>query len=96
MDVVSDLTARERTALMALYSVWYGGEAWCLSFRAIEMRTEIPKRFVRGTVRRLAQRGLAEYRRGLFDCDGMAAGSGYCLTDKGAVAAQIIEPAEAA
>lgn len=38
---------------------------------------------VRGACRSLARKGLAEYHRGLFNDDGMAAGSGYGITAEG-------------
>lgn len=52
-------------------------------FRAFVERTGLNLTQVKRAVRGLARKGLAEYRRGLFDDDGLTAGSGYGITRKG-------------
>ena len=47
------------------------------------VETKLEKTQVRRSVRSLARKGLAEFVRGLFDDDGMVAGSGYCCTRAG-------------
>lgn len=44
---------------------------------------EIDREFARGYLRSMRARGLAAYERGLFDDDGMPAGSGYRITEAG-------------
>jgi DNA-binding transcriptional MocR family regulator len=80
---------RERRVLKVLAdgydSGWYGEGSQCYFFRYIakELKLEITQ--VRRACRALARKGLAEYVRGLFDDDGMVAGSGYCATKEGAL-----------
>jgi hypothetical protein len=45
--------------------------------RGLDLKT------VRRCCRSLARKGLAEFHRGLFDEDGMVAGSGYAITQDG-------------
>lgn len=44
---------------------------------------EIDREFARGYLRSLRSRGLAAYERGLWNDDGMPAGSGYRITEAG-------------
>ena len=38
----------------------------------------------------LREQGMASFARGLMDDDGDVAGSGYCITEKGAIKARLI------
>ena len=58
-------------------------EANCRFFSGIAKSCELDVRYVRRACRSLSRKGLAEYVRGLFDEDGMIAGSGYCATLQG-------------
>lgn len=58
-------------------------EGRCFYFRTIAKGTKLTIRECRLACRALARKGFAEFHRGLFDDDGMAAGSGYCATTKG-------------
>ena len=58
----------------------YNHDADCLFFRYIAELSGLDERQTRIAVRSLARKGLAKYTRGLFDEDGMVAGSGYCAT----------------
>lgn len=63
-------------------------DGMCYSFGALEAQLEdVSPRFSRSVieagVRLLAARGFAEFRRGLFNEDGMTYGSGYRSTDAG-------------
>lgn len=44
---------------------------------------ELDIKAVRRACRSLRRKGLAEYVRGLFNEDGMVAGSGYCISTEG-------------
>lgn len=76
------LSDRELDALEVLAD-HYDAEGNCLYFKTIAESANIPLNRVRRTVRSLARKGFAEYVRGLFDSDGMVAGSGYCCTRAG-------------
>lgn len=54
-------------------------------FRSIVKHTALELKDVRRACRSLSKKGYAEYRRGLFDDDGMVAGSGYQATRDGAL-----------
>jgi hypothetical protein len=73
---------RERYVLIAL-AEHYGWETECLYMSTISDYTGLDRKQVRRSVRSLARKGLAEYVRGLFDDEGMTAGSGYRCTDAG-------------
>lgn len=57
----------------------------CLYIRTLAKETGLEHRVARLAVRALARKGLAQYHRGLFDEDGMVAGSGYCASFEGAL-----------
>lgn len=59
-----------------------GQAEWFFSLNTIACET-IPREMVRALCRDLTDRGLCLFRRGLFDEDGMPAGSGYGITAKG-------------
>lgn len=59
-------------------------EEWYVGLRFIAGETGMHIDIVRGVLTELRELGLAEYRRGLMDEDGMVAGSGYCQTRAGA------------
>lgn len=84
------VSERERKCLEVL-AAEYSSEANCMYFRYIVKETGLELHQVRRSVRSLARKGLAEYHRGLFDDDGMVAGSGYCATEKGAKLIEDIE-----
>lgn len=52
-------------------------------FRFIAADTKIEIKVVRPACRSLARKGLTEFMRGLFDEDGLTAGSGYAATREG-------------
>ena len=58
-------------------------ECNCLFFKTIASLSGVEKHLVRRVTRSLARKGLAEFIRGLFDDEGMVAGSGYCCTRAG-------------
>lgn len=58
-------------------------EECCWYFRGIADHTELSLPKVKRACRALKTQGLAECKHGLFDDDGMVAGSGYCATIKG-------------
>lgn len=78
------ISERERKCLDALYEFYFNDEADCIYFRTIVEKTGMELKDVRRSVRALARKGFAEFTRGLFDDDGMVAGSGYCCTREGA------------
>lgn len=82
------ISEKERIVLEVLAEE-FSGEANCFYFRGIVSRlkglkNELDERQVRIACRSLARKGLAEFQRGLFDQDGMVAGSGYSATEQGA------------
>lgn len=69
--------------LKELAEHYHNDEANVLYIRTLAKETGLPYAKARLAVRALARKGLAEYVRGLFDLDGMVAGSGYMATFKG-------------
>lgn len=63
----------------------YSSDANCMYIKFIASECGVDYRQARLAVRALARKGLAQYVRGLFDEDGMVAGSGYCCTFEGAL-----------
>ena len=61
----------------------YSSEGNCLYFKTIATMSGVEPDLVRRVTRSLARKGLAELVRGLFDDEGMVAGSGYCCTRAG-------------
>ena len=78
------ISERERKCLEVLAEI-YGDESDCYYMRYIAKSTGLEIVQVRRSVRSLARKGLAEYVRGLFDDEGMVAGSGYRATKAGAM-----------
>lgn len=78
---MSGLSRNQREALSALCTA--GGDYPFMGFKSIAASCSLPPGLVRRTVRALARKGLAEYRRGLWTDEGTPAGSGYCATDAG-------------
>lgn len=78
---ISELQRKCLTVLAENFSA----DANCLYIRYLAKEAGVSYREARLAVRALARKGLAEYVRGLFDDDGMVAGSGYCATFEGAL-----------
>lgn len=78
------ISDRERLVLVCLAEYW-NDDCDCLYMRTIAKETKLEIFQVKRSVRSLARKGLTEYVRGLFDEDGMVAGSGYRATREGAV-----------
>ena len=78
------ISERERKVLIDLAEV-YGDEADCRFMKYIGERTDLEYSQVRRSVRSLARKGYAEFVRGLFNDEGMVAGSGYRATKEGAL-----------
>lgn len=76
------LSAEELAVLRRLDSI-YDRDANCFNLRSLSEVCDGSVEMARCTVRILAMRGLAKFQRGLFDSDGMTAGSGYCCTHTG-------------
>lgn len=76
------INENERKVLEVLAEEW---DEMAYYFRAIVKHTGLDLKQVRRACRSLAKKGYAEYRRGLFNEDGMAAGSGYSATREGAL-----------
>lgn len=71
----------ELKVLTKLAEATPGGEL-CVSFSYLQ-EEGLDYKAVRKACRSLKKKGLAEFHRGLMDDDGMAAGSGYCVTRAG-------------
>jgi len=52
-------------------------------FNYIAEKSGLTKREARIDIRALVRKGLVEYNRGLFDDEGIIAGSGHCISMKG-------------
>jgi len=78
------VSERERKVLEQLFD-WgqEHEEGSCTYTRVIATHTKLSFKDARGGVRALVRKGLAEFHRGLFDDDGMVAGSGYCISSAG-------------
>jgi DNA-binding MarR family transcriptional regulator len=83
-DTSIRLSPRELAALKALAEVYREGEPWALNFKGIASRSGLEPGMVRRSVRALARKGCAEFRRGLFNDSGETAGAGYACTPAGA------------
>lgn len=59
------------------------GEEWCLPFDPICRDTELDRRTVRLSCRRLTRNGFAAFYKGLWTDEGMPAGAGYAITKEG-------------
>lgn len=82
------INEKEKKVLKVLVEV-FDSEANCLFFWYLAKRTKLQKLEVRRACRSLKKKGFVNYIRGLFDDDGMVAGSGYCATEEGV---KIINP----
>jgi hypothetical protein len=78
------LSERETKVLKVLVD-HYNSEGNCLYFSTIARGSGLDKRKARIATRSLARKGCAQFVRGLFDDDGMVAGSGYCCTPLGKI-----------
>lgn len=78
------LAAEEMACLRVLKQETRPEGRLCLSFAPVMRRTNLDRRSVRASIRSLAEKGLAQFWRGLFnECTGEPAGAGYCITDAG-------------
>ena len=82
MKEIIKISERERKCLEVLVYM-YKNEANCMYFSYIARQADLDVRQTRIAVRSLVRKGLAEYVRGLFDDEGMVAGSGHCATQEG-------------
>ena len=80
--VFPSVSERQMRALKALARN-YDSDANCLYFSTIAQRSGLTKQQARHAARALTRKGLAEFVRGLFDDEGLVAGSGYCCTPTG-------------
>lgn len=82
---MTKVSEREHKALEALFETYCNSEEGaCIYSRTIASRSGLKENEARNAVRALVRKGLAEYHRGLFDDEGMVAGSGFCLSKEGA------------
>lgn len=78
------ISDREKICLKAMGEILlHSDDGMCTYFRFIAEHAKLPINKTRQAVRALVRKGLAEYHKGLFNDDGMVAGSGHCLTRKG-------------
>jgi len=77
---MNDLTATEMKVLRFLDESYLEG---CWYSRAIAGHAEVSLLAARRAIKSLVRRGYVELTRGLFDDDGMIAGSGYNATQAG-------------
>ena len=82
------LNDNEKAALLVLNQ----SDEKAFYFRHISMEAGFNDvKLTRRVVRSLARKGLAQYVQGLFDEDGMVAGSGYMITREGERACKACE-----
>lgn len=80
------ISERESKVLKELVEVYIAEEeGTCRYMKYIAAEVGLDYSQTRRAVRSLARKGLAEFHRGLFNDEGMVAGSGYCATKKGAL-----------
>lgn len=84
VEVNRNVSDRERAVLKELAEYW-NHDSNCLYTRTVAKEAKITEAQARRALKALVRKGLAEYVRGLFDEDGMVAGSGYCATYEGAL-----------
>ena len=79
-----NLNEDEKKVLGALAECDYG---WCdysyMDFAGLSEQTGLDRKAVRAACRSLKDKGLAQFRNGLWTEDGEPAGSGYSLSDAG-------------
>lgn len=80
---MSKTVSERELRILEVLTDHYCMEGNCLYFSYIGKLTSLDRSQVKRSVRSLARKGFAEYVRGLFDDDGMVAGSGYCATRAG-------------
>jgi len=85
------MTVNDLAVLLALDETTCPDE-YAVGFAEVQKSTELTRSDVRASCRRLARKGLAEYRRGLLRDDGGVAGSGYGITDAGRELARQASP----
>lgn len=81
MEEKLKINDNERKVLNILVPIC-DNEQNCTFFKYIAKDSGLDIKQVKRACRSLAKKGLTEYVRGLFDDDGMVAGSGYCATSK--------------
>ena len=59
------------------------GDDYAYYCRAIALTIRMSQRLTRVCLRALSRLGYVELQRGLFDTEGMLAGSGWAITEKG-------------
>lgn len=84
-EVIRKVSDREKKVLQVLADAFPNDEANCLYTRHVAKETGLTIPEARRSLKALVRKGLAQYVRGLFDEDGMVAGSGYCATMDGAL-----------
>lgn len=84
-EVIRQVSEREKAVLKCLAEHYDAWEGTCIYTRTIAKETGLTLEQARRSVKALVRKGLAEYHRGLFNDDGMAAGSGYCASKEGAL-----------
>jgi DNA-binding IclR family transcriptional regulator len=81
------MIASHRKVLEALNEEGCDELSWnYLTFAMISSRTQMDRKEVRRIARHLARKGWTEYGRGLWTEDGEIFGSGYRITEAGALA----------
>ena len=88
---VADLPAHEAACLSALAEEYSETEPCYLPFASVMELTGLDRTQVKRAVRRLAGRGFALFRRGLWSEDGQPCGSGYCCSPAGYAASGVEE-----
>lgn len=88
MSLTKEMRVIENTVLYIMESsqnsFWDGRENQAFYLDFLVQQTGLHRDVVRGVCRSLTDQGLAFYMKGLWSEDGMPAGSGYGITDKGA------------
>lgn len=85
MQTDTKISKLQRDVLTVLAEHFEDDMGNCLYIRTIASEANLEHRVARLAVRALARKGLAVYERGLFDEDGMVAGSGYRASFEGAL-----------
>ena len=79
---MKNLSDSEKKVLQCLAGI-YSDEMNCVFYSYLTQETKLTLTQVKRATHSLIKKELVEYIRGLFDDDGMVAGSGHSATEKG-------------
>lgn len=82
---MATINDNERKVLEVLNSLTRRDGEACITFKLLGDKAKMDIKAVRRSCRSLRRKGFAEFHSGLMDEEGMAAGSGYCVSEEGEI-----------